>query len=355
MTMTHLRLLAGCAVFLALAGCGEKKKEEAAPKPAEAKGPETKNGLTEEQSKQVLAKVGDTTITLGDFADRLASQSPYLRARYASPERRKEFLDNMVRFELLALEAKKRGHEDSPEVDRVRRQMMVQQMMKEMFDDKGVKLSDISDAEIKAYYDQNPAEFHKPAQRRASHILMKDKAKAEAVLKKLQAAPEDMELFRKLAEENNQDVETKQRYGDLRFFSKDPPPSETEVPPKAVRDAVFSLEKTGQLYAQVVQSEQGFHVVKLTGERAALDRSLEDARRLIQNRLWRKKREEAIDTFVGDLRKKGDIKENPDLLSQVKIDTSGAAAPPVPGGALPPGADRDEQAEESEGAPKGVN
>ncbi|HEY2736708.1 MAG TPA: peptidyl-prolyl cis-trans isomerase, partial [Polyangiales bacterium] len=59
-------------------------------------------GLTPEQSAQVLVKVGDTKITLGEFAERLGNQLPYLRARYHSPERRREFLENMVRFELLA-------------------------------------------------------------------------------------------------------------------------------------------------------------------------------------------------------------------------------------------------------------
>ena len=73
------------------------------------------HGLSAEQGEQVLAKVGDTTITVKEFADRLASQSPYLRARYNSAERRKEFLDNMVRFELLAIEARKRGLHEQPE------------------------------------------------------------------------------------------------------------------------------------------------------------------------------------------------------------------------------------------------
>src|ERR1044071_2016871 len=128
-------------LLLGVLACGGKKAEET--KKAETpKAPALTNGLTEEQSKQVLAKVGDTTITLGEFADRLGSQSPYLRARYQSPERRREFLDNMVRFELLALEAKKRGQDKLPDVQRVREQMMVQQMMKELFDDQGVKLSD---------------------------------------------------------------------------------------------------------------------------------------------------------------------------------------------------------------------
>jgi peptidyl-prolyl cis-trans isomerase C len=313
-------------LLLALAGCGEKEKAEkpAAQEATEPAQPEKKHGLTPEQAKEPIAKVGDTTITVGEFAERLAGQSPYLRARYNSPERKKEFLDNMVRFELLALEAQKRGLDKEPEVARVRRQMMVQQMMTELFDEKGVKLSDIPDAEIEAYYAEHQAEFNKPEQRRASHILCKAKAECEGVLGKLKAGKaDDMELFRKLADQHNTDPATKDRQGDLRFFSKEPVEGESG-PPKAVRDAVWTLGKNGDLFASVVESEAGFHVVKRTGERPALARSLEDARRLIQNRLWRKKREEAIDAFVADLRKKAEVKENAEALAQVKIDLSDA-------------------------------
>jgi peptidyl-prolyl cis-trans isomerase C len=315
-------------LYLGALGCTpESKKKD--PAEGAADGPkadapataEEKHGLTKEEAAMVLAKVGETEITLGQFADRLGSQSPYLRARYNSPERRQEFLDNMVRFELLALEAKKRGHDARPEVQRVQRQMMVQQMMKEMFDDEGVKLSDISDKEIAAYYEKNRAEFNKPAQRRASHILLKDKASAEKVLAELKSKEGDMATFRKLAKEKNLDENTKARFGDLRFFAQVAQEGDGG-PPKAIRDAAFALEKTGDVHPEVIQTEQGFHVLKLTGQRAALERSLEDARRLIQNRLWRERREAAIDKFVGELRAKANIKENLSALDQVKIDLS---------------------------------
>src|SRR5689334_4858258 len=147
--MASSRCIFAVLLTVALCGCGDKPEQPKAQSKASAeKTVELKYGLTPEQAKQVLVKVGDTQITVGEFADRLGGQSPYLRARYNSPERRREFLDNMVRFELLALEAKKRGQEQQPDVERVRRQMMVQEMMKQMFDDNGVKLSDITDDEI---------------------------------------------------------------------------------------------------------------------------------------------------------------------------------------------------------------
>jgi parvulin-like peptidyl-prolyl isomerase len=211
----------------------------------------------------------------------------------------------------------------------VRKQAMVQQMMQDLFDKGGIKLDDVGDAEIKAYYDANPAEFDKPAQVRASHILFKDKPAAEKVLKELQEKPADADLFRKLATAHNQDASTRDSFGDLRFFSLTPDPNgETDEPkrPESVRKAAFGLTKVGDVYGQVVQSELGFHIVKLTGKREPLKRSLEDARRMIQNKLWRTKREQAIDKFVADLRASANVQENAEVLAKVQVkDGSGKA------------------------------
>ncbi|HKU38468.1 MAG TPA: peptidyl-prolyl cis-trans isomerase [Polyangiales bacterium] len=327
MSTQHLtRWIALCAV-LAAVGCKSKPEAAASTQKRAVLPPDKKYGLTEEQAQKELVKVGDTTISVGEFAERLGGQSPYLRARYNSPERRREFLDNMVRFELLASEASKRGYDKSEDVARIRKQMMVQQMMQDLFDKQGIKLSDIGEAEIKAYYDANKAEFEKPAQVRASQIVIKDKATADKVLKQLLAKPDDMELFRKLAQQHNVDPATKDSYGDLHFFSAEKDATEGDEAPRApaVRKAAFSLEKVGDVYAELVQTEQGFHIVKLTGKRDAMKRTLEDARRLIQNRLWRQKREEAIEKFVADLRAKAHVKENPELLAKVRVKTDAAA------------------------------
>jgi hypothetical protein len=154
--MSDLKYLAVVVGLGAALACNKPKPQEKDTKLAEVAATdkdkpaaELKYGLTPEQASQVLVEVGTTKITLGEFADRLGSQSPYLRARYHSPERRREFLDNMVRFELLASEAEKRGFTHSEEVERVRRQVMVQQMMEDLFDKGGLKLADITEDEIK--------------------------------------------------------------------------------------------------------------------------------------------------------------------------------------------------------------
>lgn len=306
-------LLVGLSLALLACSSGSKK--------ADAATAETKtNGLTKEQASQPLVKIGNTTITVGQFAEQLADQSPYLRARYNSPERRREFLDNLVRFELLAAEASKKGYDHLPDVDRTRKQMMIQEMMKAEFEDK-IKLEDITDAEIKAYFDAHPDEYNKPEQVRASHILFRDRAAAQRALTQLLAAPTDAALFRRLAEQSNTDAETKDRLGDLRFFSRpaERQPTDPEIP-AAVADAAFAIENIGDYARQVIQTDKGFHVVKLTGKRAAVHRTFEEAKRTIQQRLWREKRQKAVDDFVAQLRNEAHVQENLDLLGEVHVE-----------------------------------
>src|SRR5690242_7393164 len=78
------------------------------------------NGLTPEQAHESLVKIGDTDITVGEFSDQLSEQSPFLRARYQSAERRREFLQDLVRFELLAAEAHRLHYDDTPDVTHAR-------------------------------------------------------------------------------------------------------------------------------------------------------------------------------------------------------------------------------------------
>jgi peptidyl-prolyl cis-trans isomerase C len=303
----------GLAAALALSGCN-KNKEASADKPLP-----TKHGLSEDQAKQPLIVVGDTTVSVGQFAQQIAEKSPYLRARYASPERRRELLDELVKFELLAKEAARRGLDKSEEVQRAKRQVMVQQMMKAEFEDK-VKLSDITDQEIAAYYQAHPEEFNKPAQVRASQIVVRDEAKAKRVLK-LALETKDEDAFRKLVSEHTEHAESKERGGDLQFFSR---PSERvagdpEVP-DAVADAAFKLENLGDVAPELVRTPAGFHIVRLTSKRKALARTLDAVRRPIQNKLWRQKREAAVDAFMQGLRGKANIQENTALLDQLQIE-----------------------------------
>ena len=296
-------------IVLAVSAASCSKKAEEAPV-VEEEWP--KNGLTEAQANEVLAKVGDRTITVGDFADRLASQSPYLRARFESPERRKEFLDNLVRFELLVYEAKRLGYGDEPEIVRARRNAMIQQMVKKEVDEPLEGL-EITDEEVQAVYDANPLEFDRPGQVRASDIFIEDRARANELL--VRAKKTDLAGFRKLAREESEDEKTKANGGDLHFFEAT---GEGE-PPAAIREAAFSLKTVGAVYPKLIENGNGFHIIMLTGKRPALKRTYEQAKRAIRHKLTRERKDAAMEALTKRLREEVEVQVDYAALESIKV------------------------------------
>ena len=74
------------------------------------------------------------------------------------------------------------------------------------------------------------------------------------------------------------------------------------------------------VHPELVRSAQGFHIVKITGRRAPLHRTLEEASRPIRHRLWRERREQSVEDLVTRLRSEADVHEDLSLLDQIHID-----------------------------------
>src|ERR1700722_2653054 len=102
------------SVGLGCSGCQASSSAGPASLQADA-GPVLASGvLTAEQAAQVLARVGDRTITLGDFEAALEHMDEFDRLRYQAPERRKELLGEMIDVMLLADEARDKGYDKDP-------------------------------------------------------------------------------------------------------------------------------------------------------------------------------------------------------------------------------------------------
>lgn len=312
--------------------CGDDDEEAT---PSTNSDGERIHGLTEEERAAVLAKVGDREITVGEFGDIVASKGPFLSVRYNSPERRRELLDQLVRFELLAHEADERGYDELPEVRRARKQIIIRRFLKREYED-AFSPDDVSDEEVRTYYEAHTDEFNKPAQVRISQILFTNEATARRVLRQLLASPTDMRLFRALAEQHNTDPATRDRFGDVGFVSapEERQAGEPEIPPE-VASAAFAIETIGGIAPELVHSSAGWHIVKLTGRRAPLSRTLEEATRPIRHRLFRERREAAIEELITRLHAAADVHEDLSLLENIHLELPPEGVTPG-GGALDP-------------------
>lgn len=328
-------LLIGISLLFLFPCCkgGEQKAETTKDQPAEKAAPT--GGLTPEQAALVVAKVGDQTITVGDITEQINKLSPYIRRRWAAPEKRKEFLDNLIRAELLSQEADRLGlGKNNPEVDRVVDQVMVRLMIKNDLEKELIPTA-IDEDTLKAEYEKEKDKYLRPAQIRAAHILLKNKAEADKLLAEIKARPTDSRFFRDAVNAHSLDEASKTQGGDLGYFSEsgEKGADEPKVDP-VLAAAAWKLEKVGDVTAAPIQTAAGFEIVKLTNRRAKLERSFESVKRMIENRLLRDKRKEAMDKFVAELKSKAKIEIFEDNLTKLKIPQD--ALPPGMAGGRPP-------------------
>lgn len=265
------------------------------------------DGLTPEQASKIVAKVGDRAITVGDVTRHINRLHPYIRRRWAAPEKRKEFLDKLIRVEILSQEAERLGLADDPEVQRTVKQVMIRLMIKEDLE-KEIFPEKIDEEVLEEKYREDIDKYHRPAQVRLSHILLKSRGTAEKLLSDLQKKAKDARYFRRKARELSVDSKSAERGGDVGYVSE-PGAQRGDEPelPAAVVEAAWNLKKNGDIAKRVVKSERGFHIVKMTNKRPEMKRSFESVKRMIESRLLREKRGEAMDEFIADLRRKAKI------------------------------------------------
>jgi peptidyl-prolyl cis-trans isomerase C len=282
---------------------------------------------------QPVARIDDVVITVGDVQERINKQAPFTRGRYTALDKRKELLDNLIRVEVMAKEAEKRGYDQDPEVVRVKKQQMISRFLQKEFESK-LRVEDVPEVEVQKYYKEHPEEFSRPDEVRVSQILVKDKARAEKIAVQARAADRnDLKAFRDLVTKFSQDEDSKPRGGDLTSFDK-----ASTLYPRPVVEAAFALSEIGDISAPV-SSDQGYHILRLTQKRRGFSSPLGEVKRQIQQRLFRDMRTKALDTFIAELKSKYSVTIDEANLAKVNIDTgmdtravgAGPASSPGPG------------------------
>lgn len=290
--------------------------------------------LTPEQRNAVVARVGDSTLTLCDFAQRINLQNQYLRARFQAPEQRRALLRSWVDSELLATEARNRGLDRDPAVQHAVTSQLARQLESDLRGN--VPQPEVSDADVVAYYNEHRAEYDTPEQVRAAHLVVSNRTRAEQILTDARAHATDDAHWRDLVRRETVDAVTRETGGDLGFFGQQ---GTTTVPPE-VATAAFALHNPGEITANVIESRAGgpnhgpgFHIVRFISRREAMHRSIDDVRRAIRNRLWRERfdraQSDAVRGLVDQLRSHTAVTIDENALQQLHIDLAPAPGQPA--------------------------
>jgi peptidyl-prolyl cis-trans isomerase C len=312
----------GVAAVLALlgatlVGCDAERAARPAGAPGASAGA---GGGGEAHADRVLARIDGEAITARDFLERLGREPPFVQARYSSPERRRELLESLVHFELLAGEARRRGLERDPLAVQRRKEAMVKELLARW----GREAPPPTEAELAAHHAAWPQRFTRPEEVRVSQIFTRDKARAERAAALARALrPEDAAGFRALVARLSEDEDAKPRGGDLMFMDR-----AATAQPRAVVEAAFGLRARGEI-AGPVASERGYHVLRLTERRAPALRPLAEVRQQVEASLQDERRERTVAAWVEEARARVKVEVYEEELRRLSL----AGKPSAGGGA----------------------
>lgn len=210
------------------------------------------------------------------------------QGRTVDDQARAGILEKLITSELIDQEAKKSGIASQPDFLAME-QLSTQELRVNAYLEDYILQHPIDDGAVQAEYDRLKAQPG-PKEYKASHILLKTESDAKEVIAKLAQGVE----FAQLAREQSLDG-SREAGGDLGWFALD-----GMVQPFA--DGVAALQK-GAYSSAPVQSEFGWHVIRLEDTRTAPPPALEAVKDRLRNELQRRQ----LEKMVADLRAKAQI------------------------------------------------
>lgn len=242
----------------------------------------TPPAAAQEDPDRVVARAGDIEITAADIA--VAMADPALQLRDTDPEERLEIvITYLVDLRLGAQAAMEAGMGEDEEFARrfayLREKMLLEDYMQREID------VAVTEEAARDLFETTTAGIEPEDEVRARHILVEEEDEAAAVLARLEAGEE----FADIAREVSQDPGSARNGGDLGFFT-----AGRMVAPFSA--AAFELEP-GEI-SDPVETQFGWHVIKVEERRATQLPQFEDMREQIENFLTR----QAQQAFILGLR-----------------------------------------------------
>lgn len=288
----------------------------ACPPPPATTEPETDevaNDYEPEDIGTVLATVGDIEIGSLEFQAAASRHMPE-NGESLTAEERQEILDQLVVEKMLYKEARRRGIDRDPKVQKVMINTLLRQ---EVYST--VRNSDFSPEELRAYFDTHHDEFVVPERVQIKRIFIRtsdtrtaDEARALAEDLHSQVVA-DPSLFKDIATANSEDP-YRRRGGDLGFVSAQGKPGIDQ----AVVDKAFTMD-VGQV-SEVFEAGEGFNVIYIANRRERVERTFEQMKGSVLRKVKNERYKELYDGYVDGIRGSYSVSVDDVALGAVEVE-----------------------------------
>lgn len=244
------------------------------------------------ENNKILAEVGDKKITQEEVMKFIGGMQG--GQQFMSPQGINQIADELVNQELLYIDALEKGldkdEEFIKEVEFAKSNMLKNYAMHELFKD-----IEVSDEELKDYYNNNQESIKVPETFKAKHILVKSEDEAQKIYDEIQ----DGKSFEDAANEYSLDNQG-QNGGDLGEFPKGSMVKEFE-------DALIELDE-GEISGPV-KTQFGYHLIKLDHKHEPFIPEFDQIEDRLRETLMMIRRQEKYLEKVNEVKEKVDVKK----------------------------------------------
>lgn len=304
--MPFLRFSARCIIsllFLAILaaplGCGKREGADLTLSSDAIKGIEGSIKPT----GQILATIGEEIITVDDYKKEIAMLPPDYRI--LASQNKTNMLEGLINKHLLLQEARRKNLQNSENVNRLFEKVKEEIIIQELIDREVGDKAELDDAEIEEYYNENKGRFMEPAKIKARHILVDSELLAKKILFDLKNGVS----FEKLSKEYSLDMPTKDKGGDLGYFTKGTLLVEFEEICEEL-----DIGEIGE-----VKTVLGYHIVKVLDKKEEELKTLEEVRNEVKSALLLDKELELYKNLLHQLRDGREITVNYQLLDNLDL------------------------------------
>lgn len=261
-----------------------------------------------------VLKIDSNVYTQEDVQAEMSTLPEMAKEFFQGPEGTARFVDELVKKELLYIEAKNRGLDKNKDFQKRVEEFKKITLINQILEKEMESAAKITDKDIKDYYDKHKEDFVVNTQVRLSHIVVKTDEDAKKVYERLKKG----EDFANVASDASLDKVSAKAGGDIGNFKRGEMKSELE-------EIAFRLKK-GEV-SMPIKLKDGIHIIKVTDAKGSV-LEFDKVKGLIGQRMAAEKQRESFDKLIEDLKKKHKIEINNDALA--KITFSPAPAPAVP-------------------------
>ena len=240
-------------------------------------------------NQEILATVAGEVITEADV-NAFIQNMPKEQQMYASnPQFRQQIVDQLINYRLFSKYAEEMKMDETAEfeaaLNNARKEILASMAINET-----VKAVEVTEEDMKSFYEENSNYFEKGATVSAKHILVKEEDKCQEILEEIIAG----KVFEEAAQQYST-CPSGQKGGDLGEFGKGQMVKEFE-------EAAFTAE-IGQVVGPV-KTQFGYHLIKVESKNEATVTPFEEVKEQIRRNLMQQKQNKAYADKAAELKAK---------------------------------------------------